>query len=275
MQQILLVGAGRMGSAMLNGWLSGVGFTITAIEPNETLRARAESAGVDAHACIETLPREFVADAVVIATKPDTVLRVLISTKKLIRTGGLVLSVAAGISTDEICKELPTFVDVIRCMPNLPSFIGEGMIVCCARRPVSAGNLALAESLMSTIGRVAFIEDEALMDAVTAISGSGPAYVFHLLEALCASGISHGLDEGLAMFLAKQTVLGAAKMASTYDDNPSSLREQVTSPNGTTAAAMQILLDPDSGFAQLLERAVHAAYRRSIALGSPSTPQPA
>lgn len=268
MKNILLIGAGRMGSAMLTGWLSGTEFNFSVIEPNDVLRARLQGARIDAYAETESLPLGYVADSIVIATKPDHFFHALTSSKQFVRTGGLVLSVAAGISTSGISKELPPSTDIIRCMPNLPSLIGEGMIVCCARRPASTGGLGLAESLMSTIGQVAFIEDEGLMDVVTAISGSGPAYVFHLLETLSAHGISLGLDEKLASLLAKQTVFGAAKMAATCAENPTSLREQVTSPNGTTAAALEELMNADTGLSQLLERALRAACDRSIELGT-------
>lgn len=271
MQNILLVGVGRMGFAMLKGWTSCGGYSVTAIEPNKALGDLAEDLGASIHASSDTIRTDFMADTIVIATKPEQVVVALASTKKFLRSGGLVLSVAAGISTSTICQQLPSSVDVIRCMPNLPSFIGEGMTACYAKASASCANVALAERLMGAIGRVIFIRDEALLHAVTAVSGSGLAYVFHLIEALCASGVSLGLDEDMAMLLAKQTIVGAAKMASLSNDSSSSLREQVTSPNGTTAAAMEILLDPTVGLSRLFDRAIHAAYSRSVELGARPT----
>jgi pyrroline-5-carboxylate reductase len=255
-----------MGFAMLKGWLAQTGFAFTAIEPNPVLRAQVTALGVDTHSAPDSLPADFLADAVVIATKPDVVLAAAASIKEFVRPTGLVLSVAAGILIDDIQRQLATSTDVIRCMPNLPALIGEGMIVCCTTTPTSTGNLALAELLLSACGQVAFIETEEQMDAVTAVSGSGPAYVFHLLEALCAAAVSLGLEEGLAMRLAKQTVLGSIKMATSSDDSPARLREQVTSPKGTTAAALEVLMDPDSGLTALIKKAAQAASRRSIEL---------
>lgn len=142
------------------------------------------------------------------------------------------------------------------------------MIVCCASENAGASDREEAQVLLSAIGRVAFVEDEGLMDAVTAVSGSGPAYLFHFLETFSAAGVSVGLPPDLAMLLAKQTLFGAAKMAMDPAVDPSALRAQVTSRNGTTAAALSILMDADHGLAPLLRRAVEAGRLRSQELGA-------
>ncbi|MEH6548305.1 MAG: pyrroline-5-carboxylate reductase, partial [Sneathiella sp.] len=155
---------------------------------------------------------------------------------------------------------------IIRAMPNTPAAVRQGMIVCCQNGHASPQQLEICDKLMTAIGTVAWIEDEKLMDAVTGLSGSGPAYVFHMIEAMAAAGVRAGLPADLAETLAEVTVAGAGKLAISSDEPASKLRENVTSPNGTTAAGLAILMAED-GLGPLIEKTVAAATKRSRELG--------
>lgn len=181
--------------------------------------------------------------------------------------GAAFVSVAAGITLAQMAAALPPGAALIRCMPNTPAAIGQGMMVLCPGAGVGAATRALAERLMKSSGAVAWLEDEALMDAVTAISGSGPAYVFHFIEALTEAGRSLGLPDDLAALLAMQTVAGAGRMAQTSDEPPGVLRERVTSPGGTTAAALGVFMQ-DGALTRLVARATLAARDRGVELGA-------
>jgi pyrroline-5-carboxylate reductase len=258
-----------MGFAMLKGWLSSdAGFDIHVVEPAEPLRIRAREAGASISRDRDGIPADFVPDAIVIAVKPQ-VIHAVLPDYEVFATGGhpaLFLSVAAGISAQAIETSVDKDAAVIRCMPNTPAAIGEGMMVCYANRATTAGQRELAGELLRRSGKVAFIDDEGMMDAVTAVSGSGPAYLFHFIEALSQAGAKAGLPEDFASELALQTVYGAARLAFSSADTPSTLRQQVTSPNGTTAAALDVFMGK-SELADLVAKAVAAATARSIALG--------
>lgn len=268
MSKLVLIGAGNMGFAMLRQWAAAGKYDLVAIELNDELRARAAGLGVETYASPDELPASFVIDVLMIATKPQLVGDVAARYSAYLASEALVISVAAGVRLEVINARLVEPVAIIRAMPNTPASIGEGMIVCCpndtARQTRFVG---AAEGLLSSVGRVAFVEDEALMDAVTAVSGSGPAYVFHFIEALSAAGVSAGLPQELAMLLAKQTMFGASKLALDSAEPPSRLRELVTSPNGTTAAALNRLMAEGCGLTALVTDAVEAARRRSLELG--------
>ncbi|KQU88157.1 pyrroline-5-carboxylate reductase [Ensifer sp. T173] len=268
MTQVLLIGAGNMGFAMLRTWIGMEGHRFAVVEVNESLRQRAESVGAQAYDAVSDLPVDLAANVVVIATKPQAVADAVADSRAVLGQDGLLMSVAAGITIDGMRQYAGEGPAIVRCMPNTPAAIGEGMVVCCASANARSSDRALALSLLSAIGRVAFIENESLMDAVTAMSGSGPAYVFHLLEAFSAAGVAAGLPEDLAMTLAKQTVFGAAKLALASGADPAVLREQVTSAHGTTAAALSVLMNPEVGLAVLFRRAVEAARHRSLELGA-------
>jgi len=268
--QVLLIGAGNMGFALLRTWASLQGHRFAVIELNEELRGRAAAEGAAVFASFADLPDDFCADVAVIATKPQAVAEAANASRLVLKEDGLLISVAAGIAINAIRAQIGEGPAIIRCMPNTPAAIGEGMIVCCASANARPSDLDCARTLLSAAGRVAFIEKETLMDAVTAVSGSGPAYVFHLIEAFSAAGISVGLPSDLAVLLAKQTVFGAAKLALAPETNPAVLRTQVTSPNGTTAAALSVLMNPQGGLGPLLQRAVAAAEHRSRELGAPA-----
>jgi len=263
MLHVALVGAGNMGFAMLRGWTALEGYTFSVAEPNADLLARARDAGAK-----DLSATRAAVDVLVIATKPQVAAQVAAQHQHRLAPDGLIVSIAAGISIDAIAAQLDRPCAIIRAMPNTPAAIGQGMIVCCPNAQAQDVRYRnIAQSLLSASGRVAFVQDEALMDAVTAVSGSGPAYVFHFIEALHTAAVAAGLDDELAMQLAKQTVFGAARLAVDSLESPATLREQVTSPKGTTAAALSVLMAQPGGLQDLLKAAVAAARDRSIALG--------
>lgn len=268
MSKIVLVGAGNMGFAMLRTWAQAPKYQLIAIEPNDALRARAGNLGVETYAAPDGIPDGTLIDVLVVATKPQNVGDVVGRYAALLSPNALIISIAAGVGLGTMSGHVGPSIAIIRAMPNTPASIGEGMIVCCPNEPARRSNFRrTAEDLLSVVGRVSFVDDEGLMDAVTAVSGSGPAYIFHFIEALAEAGTKAGLTEDFALLLAKQTVYGAAKLATQSDETPAHLREQVTSPNGTTAAALSVLMRPENGLQDLLEDAVDAAKRRSEELG--------
>ena len=256
---------------MLQGWLKqGVpAADVHVVEPVETLRARAQKLGVTVYAAADDLAGELLPTVVVIAVKPQAIANVLPPYRRFAKGGATVLSIAAGTLISTIETILGPGTAVLRCMPNTPAAIGKGMLVCCTNRYVDRERLAFCEELLSSSGRVAFVDDEALMDAVTGVSGSGPAYVFHFIESLTAAAISVGLPESLAKELALQTVYGSAAMAAHSDESAAELRVKVTSPNGTTAAALNVLMGDDR-LKRLMTDAVIAATNRSRELGRSS-----
>lgn len=261
---LVLIGAGNMGFAMLSGWLrQDPSLTVHVVEPFADYRARAAALGAHPVADVADLPPGLRADLAILAVKPQTVAEVLARCAPL---AGAVVSVAAGITLAAMRAALPAPLPIIRCMPNTPAAIGEGMMVLCPAPDVPAPVKALTARLMAGSGAVAWVDDEGLMDAVTAISGSGPAYVFHFIEALTEAGIRLGLPAGTADLLARQTVAGAGRMALARDTTPTQLREQVTSPNGTTAAALAVFM-ADHALAGLVARATTAARDRGVELG--------
>ncbi len=259
---LVLVGAGKMGEALLRGWL-GRGVSPRQVVVFEPFPG-AELLALAAAQPVRLNPRiAGVQDAValVLAVKPQAMQEVLPQFLPLAQEGMLVLSIAAGKPIgffEQYFKNAP----IVRAMPNTPAAIGQGMTVLCANPQVTAAQKQLADGLMNAVGNVAWIEDEALMDAVTAVSGSGPAYLFLLIEALARAGEKVGLAADLAYLLAKQTVGGAAALAAQSDLPAATLRENVTSPGGTTAAALDVLMRPD-GLQKLMDAAVQAATRRS------------
>lgn len=262
---VLLVGCGNMGHAMLAGWLSKrPDLRAHVIEPADELRARAAALGAEARAAAAELPDGLMPDLVVLAVKPQVMPEVLPDYAG--HAGATFVSVAAGTTVATLRAGLGAAAPVIRCMPNTPAAIGAGMMVCYPTEGVTEEAKALTDTLLAASGEVAWIEDEALMDAVTAVSGSGPAYVFHLIETLGQAGAAAGLPETLATRLAVQTVMGAGKLAAESETPPGTLREQVTSPGGTTAAALDVLM-AEGGFQSLMTRAVEAARARAEALG--------
>ncbi|MGC9420712.1 MAG: pyrroline-5-carboxylate reductase [Rhodovulum sp.] len=263
---LVLLGCGKMGSALLEGWLKGglPAASVWAIDPgaSDWLRARA---GEGLH-LNEPLPESPA--IVLLAVKPQIMDDALPQVAGLADGRTLFLSVAAGKTLDYFARHLGGAAPVIRSIPNTPAAVGRGITALIGNDKVGEDGLRLAETLLSAVGQTVRLETEEQMDAVTAVSGSGPAYVFHLIEALEAAGTAQGLPADMAMKLAKATVGGAGQLAEEAAEDPGQLRVNVTSPQGTTAAALEVLMDPETGFPPLLNRAVAAATQRSKELGS-------
>jgi pyrroline-5-carboxylate reductase len=264
---LVLVGCGQMGSAMLRGWLTrAVSSNFIVIEPAGLPAAFAEAKNVAWHAASEELPDALTPAAVVFAVKPQMINEVLPAYRRWVRPQTLFLSIAAGITVGGIAHHLGDAA-IIRTMPNTPAAIGRGITVACANPQVTPEQRQLCEALLAAIGESAWVEDEALLDPVTAVSGSGPAYVFLLIEALAEAGEHAGLPADLALRLARETVAGSGELARLSQGDPARLREAVTSPGGTTRAALDVLMAKD-GLPRLLDRAVAAATKRSRELAS-------
>ncbi len=259
---LVLVGAGKMGGAMLEGWLA------LGLDPRRAVivepRPSPEVAALDARGVRLNPPLESVTDAavVIIAVKPQVAPEAVPALKALIRPATVAVSVMAGKTMGFLESALSPESAIIRAMPNTPASIGRGITVAVPNRNVTAAQRALTDTLLRATGKVEWADDEALIDAVTAVSGSGPAYVFLLAEALARAGAAAGLPADLAERLARETVAGAGELLHRSPLPASTLRENVTSPNGTTAAALGVLMAPD-GMDPLLEKAVAAAANRS------------
>ena len=257
-QEIVIVGCGKMGSALLKGWLAeGLDPNeITIIDPNPSDWLIKQTVRLN-----KTLPIN--PSIVLIAVKPQMMPDVVPKLNKLGNSKTLFISIAAGTSISYFQRILGNQTPIVRAMPNTPASIGKGITAIIANAYVSDIELKATEKLLSSVGEIVSLDSEEQMDAVTAVSGSGPAYVFHLIEALADAGQANGLNAELSMTLAKATVAGAGLLAETSNEDPTNLRINVTSPGGTTAAALKILMDQDTGFNPLLSKAVEAASNRS------------
>jgi pyrroline-5-carboxylate reductase len=262
---IVLAGAGKMGGAMLAGWLAqGLeARRLSVIEPHPSDEIK-RLAGKGIH-LNPTAKEAGTADTLVLAVKPQMFREAGATLKAFTGPATLVVSIMAGTtiaSIKEVCGG-----GVVRAMPNTPAAIGRGITVAVAADNVSASQRAVADALLRATGSVEWIDDERLMDAVTAVSGSGPAYVFLLAEELARAGVEAGLPEALAHRLARETVAGSGELLHRSEHPPATLRQNVTSPGGTTAAALEVLMGTD-GLQSLLTRAVAAATRRSKELAN-------
>ncbi|AXT25141.1 pyrroline-5-carboxylate reductase [Ruegeria sp. AD91A] len=257
-QGLVLLGCGKMGSAMLAGWLEhGLPpASVWVIDPHPSDWLKAQ--GVNINTPLPEAPA-----VVLVAVKPQMMGEALPAIQALGGGSSLFISVAAGTSIATFESVLGSDTPIIRAMPNTPAAIRQGITALIGNSNASPDDLTLAENLLSAIGETVLLTDEAQMDAVTGLSGSGPAYVFHLIETLAKAGEAHGLPHDLAMKLAKSTVAGAGALAKAADEDPSQLRINVTSPNGTTQAALEVLMHEERGFPDLLHRAVKAATDRS------------
>jgi pyrroline-5-carboxylate reductase len=259
---IVLVGAGKMGGAMLEGWLA-LGLdpkSVVAIEPQpareiSTLAGR----GLRLNPGAQTVGE---AAAIVIAVKPQVAPEIVPTLAPYLGAGTVVLSIMAGRTLGFLEQALSQRAAIVRAMPNTPAAIGRGITVAAPNQRVSQRQRDLVHALLAATGVVEWVGDEALMDAVTAVSGSGPAYVFLLAEALARAGVAAGLPEELAAKLARETVAGSGELLHRSPLDASVLRQNVTSPGGTTAAALDVLMAAD-GLEALMTRAVAAATARS------------
>lgn len=262
--RILLVGCGKMGGAMLDGWLAR-GLKpedAVVVEPAHAAAAAVRTKGITVVATADEVPESFMPDIVLIAVKPQTMAEATPPLRRFAGTGATYLSIAAGKTIAGFEAVFGRDAAIVRAMPNTPAAVGRGITVLCANGNVTPAARETCGELLSAVGEVAWVEDEALMDPVTAVSGSGPAYVFLLIEELAAAGVAAGLTPDLAMKLARATVCGAGELARQASESPAQLRKNVTSPGGTTQAALDVLMAPD-GLKPLMERAVAAATRRS------------
>lgn len=256
---LVLVGCGRMGGAMLKGWLAR-GLepgAVTVIDPK--LAPEWQDKGLRVNADLPENPA-----VLVLAVKPQMMADALGEVPVL--TDTLVVSVAAGTTIATYEAAFPD-APIIRVMPNTPAAIGKGISALIGNARATETHLDLAEQLMRAVGRTVRLESEDQMDAVTGLSGSGPAYVFHMIEAMAKAGEAQGLTPDLALQLARMTVAGAGALAIDADEDPGVLRENVTSPGGTTAAGLKVLMDPETGLPPLLLKTVAAATERGRALG--------
>ncbi len=267
--RICLVGAGNMGGAMLGGWLA-AGHNPADIEvidpqPPAAMKDMVSKAGVRLLPSTDEASRP---DLIVVAVKPQAIGAILPDLDRLVDGDNALLSVAAGTTMAALAAPFDgKNPRIIRAMPNTPAMVQRGITVCVANEQVNDRQREAVTQALSAIGDVEWVGDETLMDAVTGVSGSGPAYVFHLAEALAEAGAAAGLPPFLAAKLANATVSGAGELMRQSDLSPAVLRENVTSPNGTTAAALDVLMG-DSGLRQLMEKAVAAATQRSRELAA-------
>ncbi len=261
-QSLVLIGAGKMGGAMLRGWLDlGVpAKCVTIIEPypSDELAALCAATG----ASLNPAKPPQAPDALVLAIKPQTLDAAAPQIAPLVGQNTLIVSIMAGKTIADIGARLPANA-IVRAMPNTPAAVGRGISGACASTGVSPNQRAMAHALLGAIGQVEWLDDEALIDAVTALSGSGPAYVFLLAECMALAGEKAGLPRETAQRLARATVEGSGELMFREPQTaPAQLRVNVTSPGGTTAAALEVLMGAE-GLAPLMERAIAAAKRRA------------
>ncbi len=255
---VTLIGCGKMGGAMLRSWIANDAVNNVKIFTPEDLPDKFTS-----DTRVQKISEnEINSDIIIIAVKPQIIANVAQNICKHLEKGALILSIAAGKNITTLNNLFGIDKKIIRTMPNTPAAIGKGVSVSVAAKNVNQNQIKIADNLLKTIGLSEWIEDESLMDAVTALSGSGPAYIFYLIEALAKSGENIGLSHDLANKLARQTVIGSAALAE-HEKNLSAktLRENVTSPNGTTQAALDVLMNGD--FQEILNKTLKAAKARS------------
>ncbi|MCY3981559.1 MAG: pyrroline-5-carboxylate reductase [Alphaproteobacteria bacterium] len=267
---IILAGCGKMGGALLAGWLEQrFADQIVVVEPDEVAAQEFQGKpGVHITSALENVTDRVRPDAVIFAVKPQIMSAVVPAYKRYTGHGAPVfLSIAAGTPIALLENMLGRGAAVVRAMPNTPAAVGRGIASLIANQHVDPAQMALCQTICEAVGEVVWLGDESIMDAVTAVSGSGPAYVFYLVEALAAAGQREGLPEDMAMRLARATVSGAGELLNRSPEAADTLRRNVTSPGGTTAAALDVLM-ADDGLAALMRRAVAAAANRSRALGS-------
>jgi len=255
-----------MGFALLKGWLaSGIpAETFQVVEPNPSMNLvhLAHDSGLR----IISLDEADEADVVILAVKPQSVAEASAQASTLLGADSLLLSVVAGVSLQKLRTQFPTAASVIRAMPNLAAIVGQGASALVAETGSPGTHRRIAENLLKAVGITEWVAREELVDVITALSGSGPAYAFYLAECLAAAGVKGGLPESVAGRLARATIQGAGAILASSGDDPATLREQVTSPGGTTHAGLAILMK-NGGLESLIHETVAAAAQRSRELG--------
>ncbi len=259
---LILIGAGKMGGSMLEGWLKvGMrpqGVTVIDPRPSEEMTGFCREQGITLNPANPAAP-----DVLVLATKPQMLDEAAASVNACLGPQTLVISILAGKTIGDLRYRLPAAGAIVRAMPNLPASIGRGATGAAVNDQVSEEQRFTADALLASNGIVEWLPTEDLIDAVTALSGSGPAYVFHLVECLAEAGAAAGLPRELAERLARATVTGAGELLFQSDLPPATLRQNVTSPGGTTAAALDVLMRDPNGMKALMREAVAAAKRRA------------
>ncbi len=255
---LVMLGCGKMGQAMLEGWLE-AGLPAGAVwvldpKPSDWVTAR----GVHVNAGLPADPA-----VAIVAVKPQVMDAALGQLAPLGGGGTLMISIAAGTPISLFEEVLGKATRVIRAMPNTPAAVGRGITAIVGNDAAGAADADIAEALLSAVGQVVRLSDEDQIDAVTGVSGSGPAYIFYMIETLAAAGRAEGLPDEMAMQLAKATVAGAGALAEAAEDSPAQLRRNVTSPNGTTQAGLEVLMDEGKGLAPLMRATVGAAANRA------------
>ncbi|WP_193143357.1 MULTISPECIES: pyrroline-5-carboxylate reductase [unclassified Meridianimarinicoccus] len=260
---LVMLGCGKMGSALLQGWLD------NGLDPAEVWVRDPHPAPVLGDMGVTHVNDALPANpaVVIVAVKPQLMNDALPDLAGLGNGDTMFLSVAAGVPISSYEQALGPTTPIVRAMPNTPAAIGQGITAIIGNGVVTPAQLDLAETLLSAVGQVVRLEAEAQLDAVTGVSGSGPAYVFHMIEALAAAGEAEGLPRDLSVQLATATVAGAGALAMASDDSAATLRENVTSPNGTTAAGLAVLMSETDGLPPLIRATVAAAANRSRELG--------
>lgn len=264
-KKILVVGGGRMGSAILEGWLQqGMSpSSIYLIDHGVQVLEHFKVKGVHTFQSVKDVPENISFDIFLLALKPQVIVQHITEFNRLVSDTTCLISVAAGVMVETLKTMLPNARSVVRVMPNTPAIIGKGVMV--GYSDARTEFAELIEGLFSTLGRFFWISDENQMHAVTAISGSGPAYLFYFVQCFVESAKTLGLDEKLAQELALETVIGAAHLIEQSDDDVETLRKNVTSPNGTTQAGVEALM-MDSIFKQRVEACCMQAAQRSVEL---------
>jgi len=262
--KIGFIGGGNMAASLISGLIASghapERIWVSDVNPS-TLVALAEQHKVNISNSNDVVVNA--ADVIVLAVKPQVLKAVALSVAALVQQQeSLVVSIAAGISLSSLKRWLGTDTSIVRCMPNTPALVLTGATALCANEKVTAGQRTLAENILRSVGITLWVKDENDLDAVTAVSGSGPAYYFLLMEAMEKAAVELGLNEATARLLVQQTALGSAKIALESEETPEQLRKRVTSPGGTTQQAIETF--QQGGFTELVSKALHAARDRSI-----------
>ncbi|MGH6828619.1 MAG: pyrroline-5-carboxylate reductase [Rhizomicrobium sp.] len=260
---LLLVGAGRMGSALLGGWLSRKIGPVIVVEPKPSreLRLLARKNAVTLLASVGQIGAKG-NSVCLVALKPQVLRSEAPKLAPVAQRGALMISVAAGTPTEILFKAWGATSRIVRAMPNTPGAIGQGVTGLFAAPGATKADRTRAEKLLSALGETLWVANEDLIDAVTALSGSGPAYLFLMAEAMTEAGVAEGLPRSQAERFARLTMAGAGALLANEKSSARALREAVTSPGGTTAAALEVLMG-DDGLAGLMKRAIHAARKRA------------
>ena len=272
MKNVVLFGFGKMGSSIAKGWmLKSLNFNFLVVEKESSLRSIAVKQGMASYENFEQLS-EFVdeenLDIIFLAVKPQQMSEVIKVFSRIDFSKTLFISIAAGLSFHWFQSKLKEDIKLVRAMPNLPASVGFGVTGYCKTSNVNEIELFDVKDLLNAFGKAVYLESESFIDVVTAISGSGPAYVFYFAEVLSEIGLNQGLSKKNAKALAIETIIGSAKLLEMSNINPKILKEDVTSPGGTTEAGLEILASRDSGLYNLMDKTVNAAKKRAEDLNS-------